>query len=188
MILPQSEFAHGNNTRLPKNTQPGELDMLLPPAERVKEGTPTWHHTDTFSPSSRMNDQVRAYFTELGSSEVGKLGFRDNWVFLGAKGLMSKSPFEKVHAPPHELCSSILFMAPPKLHLTHLSAEDEDQCRNPPGQTELKLLLRCKLATSSFILPLSFFLQHIKNDKETNKYDGWPELLEMEGCAPRKMD
>lgn len=75
-------------------------------------------------PATKMNDQVRAYFTELGSSEVGKLGFRDNWVFLGAKGLMSKSPFEK----------------------------------------------------------------HIKNDKETNKYDGWPELLDMEGCAPRKMD
>uniref|UniRef100_A0A803V694 FAM3 metabolism regulating signaling molecule D n=1 Tax=Ficedula albicollis TaxID=59894 RepID=A0A803V694_FICAL len=75
-------------------------------------------------PATKMNDKVRAYFTELGSSDVATLGFRDNWVFLGAKGLMNKSPFEK----------------------------------------------------------------HIKNDKETNKYDGWPELLEMEGCAPRKMD
>lgn len=100
MMLPQSEFAHGSNTRLPKNTQLGELDMLLPPTERVKEGIPTWHHTDTFLPSFRMNDKVRAYFTELGSSHVGKLGFRDNWVFLGAKGLMNKSPFEKVHGPP----------------------------------------------------------------------------------------
>lgn len=99
-MLPQSEFAHGSNTRLPKNTQLGELDVLLPPTERVKEGIPTWHHTDTFLPSFRMNDKVRAYFTELGSSHVGKLGFRDNWVFLGAKGLMNKSPFEKVHGPP----------------------------------------------------------------------------------------
>ncbi|XP_036246826.1 protein FAM3D [Molothrus ater] len=74
--------------------------------------------------ATKMNAKVRAYFTELGSSHVGTLGFRDNWVFLGAKGLMNKSPFEK----------------------------------------------------------------HIKNDKETNKYEGWPELLEMEGCAPRKMD
>lgn len=32
------------------------------------------------------------------------------------------------------------------------------------------------------------FEQYIKNDKETNKYDGWPEVLEMEGCIPRKMD
>ncbi|KAL9838711.1 protein FAM3D isoform 1-T4 [Geothlypis trichas] len=74
--------------------------------------------------ATKMNAKVRAYFTELGSSHVGALAFRDNWVFLGAKGLMNKSPFEK----------------------------------------------------------------HIKNDKEKNKYEGWPELLEMEGCAPRKMD
>uniref|UniRef100_A0A8C3P0X3 FAM3 metabolism regulating signaling molecule D n=1 Tax=Cyanoderma ruficeps TaxID=181631 RepID=A0A8C3P0X3_9PASS len=75
-------------------------------------------------PATKMNDKVRAYFTELGSSHVHSLGFRDNWVFLGAKGLMNKSPFEK----------------------------------------------------------------YIKNDQKTNKYEGWPELLEMEGCAPRKMD
>ncbi|XP_051644439.1 protein FAM3D [Manacus candei] len=75
-------------------------------------------------PATKMNDNVRARFMELGSSHVSELGFRDNWVFLGAKGLMNKTPFEK----------------------------------------------------------------HIKNDKETNKYEGWPELLEMEGCAPRKMD
>ncbi|NP_001079851.1 uncharacterized protein LOC379541 [Xenopus laevis] len=30
------------------------------------------------------------------------------------------------------------------------------------------------------------FEQHIKNNKETNKYDGWPEVLEMEGCIPKK--
>ncbi|XP_053326092.1 protein FAM3D [Spea bombifrons] len=32
------------------------------------------------------------------------------------------------------------------------------------------------------------FEQHIKNDKETNKYDGWPEVLELEGCIPRKTE
>ncbi|KAM6247581.1 protein FAM3D isoform 1-T3 [Spheniscus humboldti] len=74
--------------------------------------------------ATKMNDQVRAHFVKLGSSYVNQLGFRDNWVFLGAKGLMNKSPFE----------------------------------------------------------------EHIKNARETNKYDGWPELLEMEGCVPRKMD
>lgn len=42
--------------------------------------------------------------------------------------------------------------------------------------------------TCSFIFSLSFSLQYIKNDKKTNKYDGWPEMLEMEGCVPRKMD
>lgn len=95
-----------------------------------------------------MNDKVRAYFTELGSSHVRNLGFRDNWVFLGAKGLMNKSPFEKVHGPSPAMSSagSILFMAPPKLHLTHLSAEDKDQWHYPPHQTELQLLPCCRLA------------------------------------------
>ncbi|XP_071983590.1 protein FAM3D isoform X1 [Engystomops pustulosus] len=32
------------------------------------------------------------------------------------------------------------------------------------------------------------FEQHLKNDKENNKYDGWPEVLEMSGCIPKKMD
>uniref|UniRef100_A0A8C3EXH5 Uncharacterized protein n=1 Tax=Corvus moneduloides TaxID=1196302 RepID=A0A8C3EXH5_CORMO len=103
----------------------GELDItkLQTFLQGIKRGTLvlTASYDDA---ATKMNDKVQAYFTELGSSHVGKLGFRDNWVFLGAKGLMNKSPFEK----------------------------------------------------------------HIKNDKETNKYDGWPELLEMEGCAPRKMD
>ncbi|POI34992.1 hypothetical protein CIB84_001258 [Bambusicola thoracicus] len=71
-----------------------------------------------------MNNKVQALFSALGSRYVNQLGFRDNWVFLGAKGLKGKSPFE----------------------------------------------------------------EYIKNDQKTNKYDGWPELLEMEGCAPRKQD
>lgn len=32
------------------------------------------------------------------------------------------------------------------------------------------------------------FEQYLKNDKETNKYDGWPEVLEMEGCVPKKLE
>lgn len=31
-------------------------------------------------------------------------------------------------------------------------------------------------------------LQHIKNNKDTNKYEGWPEVVEMEGCIPQKLD
>ncbi|NXK03055.1 FAM3C protein, partial [Herpetotheres cachinnans] len=45
--------------------------------------------------ATKMNDKVRAYFMELGSSHVSNLGFRDNWVFLGAKGLKKMSPFEQ---------------------------------------------------------------------------------------------
>uniref|UniRef100_A0A8D0GG22 FAM3 metabolism regulating signaling molecule D n=1 Tax=Sphenodon punctatus TaxID=8508 RepID=A0A8D0GG22_SPHPU len=75
-------------------------------------------------PATKLNDEERGIFTSLGSSYAAKLAFRDNWIFLGAKGLHAKSPFE----------------------------------------------------------------QHIKNSKETNKYDGWPEMLEMEGCVPKKID
>ncbi|XP_025908393.1 protein FAM3D [Nothoprocta perdicaria] len=97
-----------------------ELETFL---TEIKSGTVVL--TATFDdPATKMTDTVRTLFTELGSSFVSNLGFRDNWVFLGAKGLNAKSPFE----------------------------------------------------------------EHIKNNKETNKYDGWPELLELEGCAPRKVD
>lgn len=30
-------------------------------------------------------------------------------------------------------------------------------------------------------------LQYLKNTPNTNKYEGWPELLELEGCVPRKV-
>ncbi|KAM4720855.1 protein FAM3D isoform 2-T2 [Rhinophrynus dorsalis] len=32
------------------------------------------------------------------------------------------------------------------------------------------------------------FEQHLSNNKETNKYDGWPEALEIEGCIPKKLE
>lgn len=75
-------------------------------------------------PASKLNDQARQLLSDLGSSYAGKLGFRDNWVFLGGKGLKNKSPFE----------------------------------------------------------------QYLKNNQDTNKYDGWPEVLELEGCVPKKLD
>lgn len=74
-------------------------------------------------PGTKMNDDIRMLFTNLGSSSVKQVGFRDSWVFLGARDLKNKSPFE----------------------------------------------------------------QFLKSNPETNKYDGWPELLELEGCVPRKV-
>jgi hypothetical protein len=32
----------------------------------------------------------------LGSTSITSLGFRDNWVFCGGKGIKTKSPFEQV--------------------------------------------------------------------------------------------
>ncbi|XP_067403036.1 protein FAM3A isoform X2 [Emydura macquarii macquarii] len=73
-------------------------------------------------PATKMNEETRRIFSELGSSVAKELGFRDSWVFVGAKGVQDKSPFE----------------------------------------------------------------QHTKNSKSSNKYEGWPEALEMEGCIPQR--
>jgi len=36
-----------------------------------------------------------------------------------------------------------------------------------------------------WVLQLSVVLpQRMKNSKGTNKYEGWPESLEMDGCIP----
>ncbi|MBN3313846.1 FAM3C protein, partial [Atractosteus spatula] len=73
---------------------------------------------------SRLNDEARKLISDLGSTSISTLGFRDNWVFVGGKGIKTKSPFEQL----------------------------------------------------------------IKNNAESNKYEGWPEVLEMEGCIPHKQD
>uniref|UniRef100_UPI00358FA61D protein FAM3C-like n=1 Tax=Myxine glutinosa TaxID=7769 RepID=UPI00358FA61D len=74
--------------------------------------------------ATKMSDEIRALFVSLGSSSIGQLAFRDNWVFVGAKGIQGKSPFEQL----------------------------------------------------------------AKHNKNTNKYDGWPEAVEMSGCLPARKD
>ncbi|XP_021264835.1 protein FAM3D [Numida meleagris] len=101
----------------------GDVTQLETFLQEIKDGTIMLAATYDDA-ATKMNAKVRALFSSLGSRYVNQLGFRDNWVFLGAKGLKGKSPFE----------------------------------------------------------------EYIKNDQKTNKYDGWPELLEMEGCAPKKQD
>ncbi|KAJ1094829.1 hypothetical protein NDU88_000013 [Pleurodeles waltl] len=73
-------------------------------------------------PATKMNEEARKIFMELGSSAAKDLAFRDSWAFVGAKGIEDKSPFEL----------------------------------------------------------------HMKNNKATNKYEGWPEALELEGCVPAR--
>ncbi|XP_078520625.1 protein FAM3A isoform X2 [Lissotriton helveticus] len=72
--------------------------------------------------ATKMNEEARKIFMDLGSTAAKELAFRDSWVFLGAKGIEDKSPFEL----------------------------------------------------------------HMKNSKATNKYEGWPEALELEGCVPAR--
>ncbi len=47
-------------------------------------------------PIHRLNDEARRLFEELGSTAAKELSFRDSWVFVGAKGIENKSPFEQV--------------------------------------------------------------------------------------------
>lgn len=44
----------------------------------------------------RLNDEARHLISDLGSSVIKTLGFRDNWIFVGGKGIRTKSPFEQV--------------------------------------------------------------------------------------------
>ncbi|XP_064931661.1 protein FAM3D isoform X2 [Columba livia] len=122
-----------------------QLDTFL---QEIKYGTMvlTASYDDA---ATKMNDKVRAHFVGLGSSHVNKLGFRDNWVFLGAKGLNNKSPFEEVHGPalPPAPEAPSFSIAPPEPHLTCLSAEDMGQQRYPPTSSQAaSFATSCKFA------------------------------------------
>ncbi|XP_054434155.1 protein FAM3A [Pteronotus mesoamericanus] len=99
----------------------GDVNELLKFIRPLHEGTLVFVASYD-DPATKMNEETRKLFSDLGSKNVKDLAFRDSWVFVGAKGVQNKSPFE----------------------------------------------------------------QHVKNSRHTNKYEGWPEALEMEGCIPRK--
>uniref|UniRef100_A0A674JCT0 FAM3 metabolism regulating signaling molecule D n=1 Tax=Terrapene triunguis TaxID=2587831 RepID=A0A674JCT0_9SAUR len=95
-----------------------DIKLLLDFLKAIKSGTIVIVASYD-DPATKLNDEARTLFTDLGSSHASKLAFRDNWTFVGAKGLKDKSPYE----------------------------------------------------------------QHLKNEAAKNKYDGWPEVLEMEEIA-----
>ncbi|XP_062827291.1 protein FAM3A isoform X1 [Anolis carolinensis] len=99
----------------------GDVNELLKFIRPLHEGTLVFVASYD-DPATKMNEETRKIFAELGSRIVQELAFRDSWVFVGAKGVQDKSPFE----------------------------------------------------------------QHVKNSKSSNKYEGWPEALEMEGCIPQR--
>ncbi|XP_015681411.1 protein FAM3D [Protobothrops mucrosquamatus] len=101
----------------------GDIKNLLDFMKGIKKGTLVLLASYD-DPATKLDDEARKLFSDLGSKYVSQMAFRDNWIFLGGSGLKSKSPFE----------------------------------------------------------------QYLKNDKETNKYDGWPEVLEMEGCVPKRIE
>uniref|UniRef100_A0A3Q4ADU2 ILEI/PANDER domain-containing protein n=1 Tax=Mola mola TaxID=94237 RepID=A0A3Q4ADU2_MOLML len=101
----------------------GDVAPLIKFVKEIEDGTIVMMASFDDA-STKLNDEARHLISDLGSSVIGTLGFRDNWILLGGKGIKTKSPFE----------------------------------------------------------------QHIKNSADTNKFDGWPEVLEMEGCVPQRHD
>ncbi|KAF4080941.1 hypothetical protein AMELA_G00155200 [Ameiurus melas] len=101
----------------------GDVSSLITFLKDIEDGTVVMMATFDDS-STKLNSEARKLISAFGSSYINSLSFRDNWLFVGGKGIKTKSPFE----------------------------------------------------------------QYIKNNAETNKYEGWPEVLEMEGCIPRKHD
>lgn len=100
----------------------GDVAPLIKFLKEIEDGTVVMMASFD-DPATKLNDEARKLISDLGSTIITQLGFRDNWIFVGGKGIKTKSPFE----------------------------------------------------------------QHIKNSAETNKFDGWPEVLEMEGCIPKKV-
>lgn len=99
----------------------GDVAPLIKFLKEIEDGTVVMMASFD-DPATKLNDEARKLIAELGSTIITQLGFRDNWIFVGGKGIKTKSPFE----------------------------------------------------------------QHIKNSADSNKFDGWPEVLEMEGCIPKK--
>ncbi|XP_029969272.1 protein FAM3C [Salarias fasciatus] len=99
----------------------GDVVPLIKFLKEIEEGTIVMMASFD-DPATKLNDEARKLIADLGSSSISNVKFRDNWIFVGGKGIKTKSPFE----------------------------------------------------------------QHIKNSADTNKFDGWPDVLEMEGCVPQK--
>ncbi|XP_067095532.1 protein FAM3A isoform X2 [Osmerus mordax] len=73
----------------------GDVNDLLKYLRPLHEGTLVF--VASFDDAAtKLNDEARRLFEELGSTVVKELAFRDSWVFVGAKGIENKSPFEQV--------------------------------------------------------------------------------------------
>ncbi|XP_031700164.1 protein FAM3A isoform X2 [Anarrhichthys ocellatus] len=72
----------------------GDISDLLKFVRPLHEGTLVF--VASFDDAAtKLNDESRRLFEDLGSTAVKELAFRDSWVFVGAKGIENKSPFEQ---------------------------------------------------------------------------------------------
>ncbi|XP_032331093.1 protein FAM3A isoform X1 [Camelus ferus] len=82
----------------------GDVNDLLKFIRPLHEGTLVFVASYD-DPATKMNEETRKLFSDLGSKNVKDLAFRDSWVFVGAKGVQNKSPFEQV---PEESLAPLL--------------------------------------------------------------------------------
>ncbi|XP_045852331.1 protein FAM3A isoform X1 [Meles meles] len=75
----------------------GDVNDLLKFIRPLHEGTLVFVASYD-DPATKMNEETRKLFSDLGSKNVKDLAFRDSWVFVGAKGVQNKSPFEQLPA------------------------------------------------------------------------------------------
>ncbi|XP_048403666.1 protein FAM3A-like isoform X2 [Stegostoma tigrinum] len=73
----------------------GNIKLLVDFLHQVKPGTIVLLASFD-EPATKLTDEVRTLFSELGSSLVHDVKFRDNWIFVGAKPIKEKSPFEQI--------------------------------------------------------------------------------------------
>ncbi|XP_036595096.1 protein FAM3D [Trichosurus vulpecula] len=72
----------------------GDINTLLTFLKEIPENTLVL--VASFDdPGSKLNPEARKLLTNLGSTHAENIGFRDSWVFLGAKDIKGKSPFEE---------------------------------------------------------------------------------------------
>ncbi|KAG8513856.1 Protein FAM3A [Galemys pyrenaicus] len=139
----------------------GDVNDLLKFIRPLHEGTLVFVASYD-DPATKMNEETRKLFSDLGSKNVKDLAFRDSWVFVGAKGVHNKSPFEQWFS----------------WYTGGAQADGASGNLWVWGRAASDPARRAEAAPSC--------PQHVKNSKHTNKYEGWPEALEMEGCIPRR--
>ncbi|XP_062493928.1 protein FAM3A isoform X2 [Pezoporus occidentalis] len=72
----------------------GDVEELLKFLRPLHEGTLVLVASYD-DPATKLTEESRRLFGELGSAVAMDLAFRDSWVFLGAKGVQERSPFEQ---------------------------------------------------------------------------------------------
>ncbi|CAJ1055823.1 protein FAM3C-like isoform X2 [Xyrichtys novacula] len=76
------------------NMYNGAVKPLIEFLENIKNGSIVLMASYD-DPATQLDDTARKLIADLGSSSVQSLGFRDSWGFVGAKGAVKKSNFEK---------------------------------------------------------------------------------------------